>query len=333
MSGQFDELARRLAAPMGRRSALRLVASTVALTAFPVLRPSSAAAAGAATCPSGTEVCTNGKGSQVCMPAGGNCCIFPGLIVGCPPGFSCDEKLIEKCRCNGTDCGGGLKRRCCPKGKSCEDGKCVSCESERKCGKACCKEGEECISEVHSQCCPRGARYCAVFGSAGTGQEAKKVICCPPGAKCCANDVRASCCTESQTCQAGTCSCPKNTRRCGSDCCKPGEVCSNGKCCPKGKVNCGGKCCDKDECCGTDFKTCCAGNTICLNGTCCPLNRGVGSGKKARCCPPGTMPTPTGTCCPKNDPECCTDSDGEGNDLSVLCKGGRVCVEGVCREL
>jgi hypothetical protein len=92
-------------------------------------------------------------------------------------------------------------------------------------------------------------------------------------------------------------------------------------------VNCGdNRCCEKDDCCQ---KICCDGKSrICAGGVCCPGERLLGSGKNARCCPPGTVPGAGATCCPENDPECCSDGD-----LALVCGKGFICVRGKCTKL
>ena len=337
MSGPFDELARNLATSMPRRRALRLLGGAIVVAAVPGLRTGSAGARGFA-CQPGTEVCTNGKGSTVCMPTGGTCCIFPDIIVGCRPGYTCGPNRNNACLCKG---GQDAK------------GNCIDCPNDRQCGSNCCEKGEFCAHEKRGKCCKDRHQFCGVLPKPGSGPGGGASICCPPGTNCCANDKRADCCKPGQKCVSGQCSCPSGTKKCGTDCCSKNEICSNGvccpknrkncgdgtccgangstcqgdKCCPKGKVNCDGRCCGKYDCCAD--KTCCDGpSRACVNGKCCPLDRGVGGGKGARCCPPGTVGGVGGTCCPENDPECCSE-DG----LAVLCQKGSFCVRGTCKKL
>lgn len=312
MSSLFDDLARTLATQMPRRRALRLLGSAVVVATVPGFRALPARAGAMVTqgeCGGTTpKRCDNGKGTAICVPATTTCCFFDDAVVGCRQCYKCgpNSKLLP---CIGSD--------------------------ELRCGQICCAEGEFCADRQQPLCCTKGANYCGVIGTPGSGQSGRgKGTCCPEGTKCCGNDKRTDCCGPGQGCKDGRCTCPKDKRvKCGKDCCdKTSEHCSNGKCCPKGKKNCGdGRCCDdENDCCE---KMCCNGpGRICAGGKCCPAGRVFGSGKNARCCPPGTVvsgPATARTCCPKSDRSCC--DDGEG--LVVLCQKGKTCVRGICQTL
>ena len=88
MSSQFDDLARTLASPMPRRGVLRVLGSALVVTVLPGLRPRSAHGA-ALACPPPTTLCSNGKGSDVCLDVGEECCIYPEAVVRLQAGYSC----------------------------------------------------------------------------------------------------------------------------------------------------------------------------------------------------------------------------------------------------
>lgn len=323
MSSALDDLARSLATSMPRRGALRLLGSAVVAAALPGVHARPARAYGMPTCEPGTEeLCSNGKGSDVCMPAGGNCCIFPDIVVGCRPGYRCGDSRNAPCICDGEECGS----QCCNKNEQCDDdGTCTSCKAERRCGGKCCREGAVCRNESTGLCCVKTWRVC--------GSDQGNLKCCPPLDTCCFNNRKKTytCCDKEHPCVNGRCQCKKGETPCGDDdCCTKNEDCSKGKCCPKGKVNCGGRCCDKEDCCGSK---CCDGpSRICVNGKCCPGERLIGAGtRSARCCPPGTEAGSglnRNTCCPENDPDCCRDGS-----VKLTCGKGKTCVSGTCRKL
>ena len=156
MSNAFDDLARALASPMPRRRVLRTLGGVVVVAAFPGLRARPAhAARGGLTCPPGTELCSNGKGSELCKPDGGACCIFSYEIVVCPRGWRCGTESSPGCVCDGT------RDR---------TGACVQCATKCKDGKCCPKKGR-C---VNGTCCP------AIRTTFAPGTNRKGVACCPP---------------------------------------------------------------------------------------------------------------------------------------------------------
>ncbi|MFN0156198.1 MAG: hypothetical protein ACKVUT_17630 [Gaiella sp.] len=147
MSVDFDDLARTLAASMPRRRALRLLGGAVAAAALPgfLARPAQARRGGL-ECTDGYTLCSNGKGSEVCVEPGGECCIYPEAVVACKAG---------------TKCGGSINNACvdaCP--KRCKDGACCPKSKGR-----CVKDG----------CCP------AIRTTFAPGTNRKGVACCPPG--------------------------------------------------------------------------------------------------------------------------------------------------------
>jgi hypothetical protein len=313
----FDDLARRLAAPMPRRRALKLAGAAFVAAAVPGLRASRALASPCGPDTPCSSVCktppdigacgvdtTNGCGQVGCRLEG---CLSPG----------------EKC-CRGGS-GAGETAWICKDNERCGslDGPhCVSCPEGRMCGKECCRNGEFCASRNRELCCKDGEDACLVPNS-------PKGVCCPRDQKCCFNGKRAECCGQDQSCRRGTCVCKDGQQACGPDCCRKGETCSKGKCCPKRRVNCGdGECCkDKSDCCG---ETCCNGKReTCVGGSsgrvCCQPSRMLGRGRSARCCPSGTVATADG-CCPVSDLNCCSDE-------TLACLGKAVCVRGRCKSL
>ena len=166
MSSQFDDLARTLASPMPRRGVLRVLGSALVVTVLPGLRPRSAHAHGTGLqCPSPTRVCSNGKGSEVCVEPGGDCCIYPEAVVGCKPGTKCGGSINNACvdACPNR-CKDG---KCCPKSKGrCVKGTC--CPLKRTTfapgtggkGVACCPPGTIAVPGATGKCCPKGDLDC-----------------------------------------------------------------------------------------------------------------------------------------------------------------------------
>ena len=205
MSSAFDDLARTLARPMPRRHVLRMLGGAVAVAAIPGLRARPAhAATGGLTCPPPTSVCTNGKGSELCQPDGGACCIFSYEIVVCPRGWRCGTEASPACVCDGT-----VDRT----------GACVQCPTKCKDGTCCPRSKGRC---VNGTCCP------AIRTTLAPGTNGKGVACCPPG-------------TIAVPKEAGLC-CPKGKPKCcdpkgggpGSDddlqlLLKRGQLCVKGK--------------------------------------------------------------------------------------------------------
>ena len=334
---------------MPRRRAVRLLGGAFVAVALPGLSARQARAAltrGAGPCPpGGQQTCAEQFGPEV-----SECCSRPipgsGNYTCCKPGECFYSPTTNTCCPKARQC----DTRCCPEGDKCKDGRCISCPDERECGKTCCSPREFCGSKLRSLCCPNGYDVCVA---------PKKALgrCCnkPGGEECCFSPTGVDCCKtrQGQKCRNGRCLCPDGKPSCGGECCpkgkycskgvccktgrkncgdgfccgaKKGQSCSGGKCCPDGKVNCGdNRCCEKEDCCE---KICCDGKSrICAGGKCCPGERLLGTGKNARCCPTGTVPSAS-ACCPENDPECCSD---EG--LALLCPKGSTCVRGKCTKL
>ena len=131
MTDRFETLSRKLAAPMPRRGALRIMGATVA------------AAAGAAVI--GTRrgdahsVCVAGE--QACGPtccAKGDFCGFQDASIGCccpkgstpcgraccAKGVACLDAATATCGCQAgtTPCGTSTSPTCCPAGTACTSG-------------------------------------------------------------------------------------------------------------------------------------------------------------------------------------------------------------------
>jgi hypothetical protein len=140
--------------------------------------------------------------------------------------------------------------------------------------------GEGCTAT----CCPRGY-YCCQFSLGG-------MTCCHPdfGGVCKAPGLGGDPCLGS---------CGRNQKKCGRQCCRPGELCRNRRCCKK----CGNKaCCDRlraEKCCGD---RCCKRDETCCSSAgkqmCCP--------KGEKCAPP-ILPGDIGLR-PRTPPICCPDA-------------------------
>ena len=324
----LDDLARTVATPMPRRQALRTIGAALAMGAFRMLRPGPVAGYSGhpPPCPPSPDPCA-AHGQKVCCvnmgpynslhvagcynPATESCCTGPN---GADPPMDKMSWVCEKGMCGAAGVPGNTK---CA-GKSCGS-------DETPCGKACCKNGQFCLSPNRSLCCERGDNLCAVPNKPGG-------LCCKPGTKCCFNMTTASCCDASQKCVGGVCKCGVGLKQCGSTCCKTTEMCVGGTCCPKTKTDCAGTCCDKGLCCDmVSGKTCCKQGEFCAtiagapgNKNCCPSARIMVTASGAPvCCPSGTVYA-NGACCPPGNENCC------GGDLATVCPKGKICSRGEC---
>jgi hypothetical protein len=189
--GSFDDLARNLASPMPRRSALRMLAAGVVVATVPGMTARRARAADQPKPCSGAgagEFCGNvnplGKiGYNIgCCRGGPNerntvCCPgIPGTVgsLCCPPGYICGNTSAN------------AKENC-------------KCPSGVVCGDTCCNRGE----------------YCETF----LGFDSFCTRFCPGGNKKCSGGV---CCTGLETCGFFGCSCKSGLVSCGTGlCCNP----------------------------------------------------------------------------------------------------------------
>jgi len=158
---------------MPRGRVLRLLGGATIVAALPGLWPAPGRAQGKVTCKAGEELCANGKGSELCMPAGGTCCQFgpesgyaTGLLVGCKPGYQCGGKsggVFEACKCT-TMCEDGS---CCPRSIGrCVNGTCCPAirttfrPGTRRKSVACCPPGTIAVPGGTGLCCPKGKPKC-----------------------------------------------------------------------------------------------------------------------------------------------------------------------------
>jgi hypothetical protein len=182
------------------------------------------AAAGAAGCSIGYEVC-----SGDCDKPGNACC-----PVGCPGDNCCNSG--ETCADQNVDPSHTI---CCPKlqvvcsGVCCAPGilQCnqgICCPSNQSvCGGVCCEPGQACSTE--GICCT-------------TFQPNVTPISC-----------HGVCCLKDEVCRIEGICCPPGVPLCKGVCCRSGQCDSNGECCSL-DVN-GGKLCG--EVCCPVFSTCC----------------------------------------------------------------------------
>lgn len=292
----FDDLARALAEPMPRRSALRLIAGAFVGVALGSARTSDARAgptceeAGLISCnetccvPSINPVCCEAAvrgrvppGQPVCCGAGQRCCSGPETpFTCCLPGQTCNPEgrciLRPGCPRGGVRCGS----RCCRRGQRCVRGVCRGCEEGRTaCGKTCCRKGEFCCSS-DGPCCDKAGESCCNVGKPG---DPVRWTCCPKGT---------SCAPQLELSPTGrTAGVPKDAPRI---CCPQERVVplARNVCCPPGHVSLGGDailppggggglCCRKDKLCGSgkDRDCCSSGSpavpefeTTCCGGRC-----------------------------------------------------------------
>ena len=174
MSDRFDDLARALAQPIGRRRMLGLTGATLGSVSLGALWPGRARAShpcdySGSPCgtahfdPSrpdavGNVWCCGGQVHTHCCKASEG--PFPGDAFCCPTGKRCGKTVgecLEPCPPGTTECG----TTCCPGGQTCENNQCVGCPTgEEKCGDACCPEGQFCCSASQGLCCPADGLCC-----------------------------------------------------------------------------------------------------------------------------------------------------------------------------
>jgi hypothetical protein len=303
---RFDDMARALATPATRRSALRsLAAGAATLRGRGFDRAAAACVPMGAKCGRKDQCCESGKcvsnrchchppcrdgdvcrRNNTCCPKSnvcrdpdnerkGTCC---GPTQTCVKGACCEREQA----CHNPNSGD----ICCPDTKLCFDGK-VCCEP---CGGDCCAEqgvGYVCCKNTCQPPCPEGKTLnpetCTCDCAAGArAADAGATLCCPDGQEACGGQCITACdASLCETCDAATGSC---TSTCGSGTC---QTCANGTCvsaCANGYTCCGGVN-------PGDPKACvCQGGQQCLaNGrggeVCCPFSPtgdviGCGSG----CC-------------------------------------------------
>ena len=180
----FDDLARALAQPMPRRTALRVAAAGLVVAAIPGIRPRWAyAAAPPAPCSSGGTFCGN------ILPGGYN--------IGCCMGAGRDSRTV--C-CPGKP--GIVGSLCCPTGYTCGNTSADSkenckCASKVVCGGKCCKPGDYCVSPLF------GDDYCDKL--------------CPNHTQKCIG----VCCTNNEECGFFGCGCKSGLVSTGAGTCVP----------------------------------------------------------------------------------------------------------------
>ncbi|MBV9278869.1 MAG: hypothetical protein JOZ41_02195 [Chloroflexi bacterium] len=339
---ELDELTRRLARPVPRRTVLR-AALAAALGGMASLATLGKASDQTATC---------GAVGSPCSPAGQygpECCsgyCTSGGTCGCPAGrVYCPGSGGETPGCV-TPCLGGqvlVPTTCtceCPHGTSLCKGTCTrACPPGQTFGPACACAcpGGVCGTGGGGTCCASGTTCCAgscanlqMGGAGGTNCGTCGTTCTGTRPACCGGTCAdlatsvASCgacgnaCQGGMTCQSGTCACPAGTALCG------------GVCAANGSLECGGTCCTGGACCvnGTCTGSCPNGQP-CVNGACgltCPTG-GMCQGLAAAGCPSGcscattaegkvtcVIPPDSGLCTP---PQCNTTAD---------CPTGSACI-------
>ena len=132
MSDRFESLSKKLAVPMPRRRALRVMGATVAAAAGAAVIGTRRGDADGGVCAAGEQAC----GPTCCTK--GHFCGFQDASTGCccpkgstPCGKSCCTKGVaclsaqqEVCGCQAgtTPCGDASNITCCPAGTACTSG-------------------------------------------------------------------------------------------------------------------------------------------------------------------------------------------------------------------
>ena len=310
MSELLDELARSLAKEMPRGRALRTLGGLLIAAAVPgVARPPGTAQAAtrrasgpctdqelrlnADSCRDLTRetgrtyvpcIASGGPNcNAACCPPGNYCCLFPsGGVTCCHPDFGgvCDQSPTARDPCRG----------------SCRPG-------EKRCGRACCRRGEECR---RGRCCKKcGDRACCSVtrrAAAIAAASAARRAAPRRGGRCAARRARSapsrSCPATSVSGRARRRSAARSsgstrTRSCAA---RAARSRSGG---PGIRVGPG------------------------LSPFCCPRSRACGSGASLRCCQRGL--TGSETCCGGR----CVDLQFDAMNCG---RCGNVCPSGVCRQ-
>lgn len=339
----LDDVARRLAEPVSRGRALRLLGAAALAVTVPGLRPKTARATPAdcaGVCPAGEAVCQHNLDTctpYTCCPAPYECCAGPASATCCEPGCTCapDGRGFMSCQ-NCPRCSKGFKEcgehACCPKDQNCVLPAGICCrDGHAGCGHRCCGLGQRCANARTGLCVD-----CA------PGREACGKTCCPKGKFCC-DEKKGLCCTKKGggCCNSGTggverwicCNAPNRCARLGdvsgfapagtpSVCCPPDRVASPKKatstCCPPGYKSLGGKFLAPA---GSSGGLCCRKESTCGKGagiTCCASDKDLGPGLGQVCCR-GRCVVPDSFL---SDPNNC-------GTCGKVCTSGK-CLNGVC---
>lgn len=299
---QFDELTKKMAASVSRRTMIKVVVSAAVGGFFPLSKMVPGLAKG--NPPPYKPVCRPGE-----QPCGVRCVVCPN---GCVESQGC------VCQVGSVPCQyapGG----CCTPGTHCSfSGCCLELGDYCPpfpfglypcCGGAACRDGKCCLTQ--GQDCPFNPAFpippidVCCPGLECTGPNVFQLICCPEGTINCQHE----CCPPDQK---ACCGGPSGR------CCKKGQCCENGRCvdtCSKGGPCCDGSCCARGECC--DHGTCVS---TCANGGCCDRGTCVSSGAT---CSSG------GTCCSGR----CTNTQTDNNNCGScgnVCPSGSTCQKGKC---
>ena len=331
----MDDLARRLAEPMPRRRALRVLGATIVAVAAPApgARPARAATVAQPRCGPDRRVCREFTKDQYCCGRPSwqfFCGSKKGQCVNmCAGGtkFPCTALIAHpESGINGVCCDRRYHSRCRPVGKAatCCYGNPVTCKPM---GEAACKKQPKRLYNEPPLWAP-SERWKPSCESCRQEQmcENKRLDISDPS--------RWVCCVPPNTCQQGVCKCKdgRNATQClfvGTHVYEnaneiDGEIVGQ-KCCPESaRYCCGTTCCKSFGCCGE--KCCPRSTSVCASAggrkVCCPFKRVTSIADNAAiCCPAGTVANPsTGGCCPPGFLDCCR---------SVNC-GEKVCVEGTC---
>ncbi len=287
MSALIDELARSLARPMPRRTALRLVAGSLAGLAVAGVRPRWAFAQ---NCGPGAQEC-GGSSLDCYRPGRDTCCPYrppadplgSDVLFDVPNGVCCYDE-----RGNANPVLPGWQ--CCSDGHACAPG--VEC-----CSTFCCQRGEYCANPTSGVCCKRGESLCRNSCCRvneecfGTGSARRCIPKCPQGRARCGPD---KCCPRGRRCanpRTGICKpCRDDQEACERKCCnrRTTRCCGKAGCCPNGRFCCntanGRACCPPEHKCRTPI----------LRG-----NIGVLPGTPPICCPPERVNSNPDLCCPR----------------------------------
>ena len=333
---QFDELTKKLARPVSRRTVFKAAIATAVGGIGAMATFGRARAAPGPNCKgAGLGVCTlRGQFTAECCT---NYCTSAG-VCGCPNGQSvCNNGSGEACF--GACTGGRIRntQTCvceCPAGQNECAGKCVNFLTDTSncgsCGNVC-PSGTVCSNGICSTTCGAGLTNCPPTGCVDLTSNPANCGTC--GHACPAN---ASCVGGTCTCLTGfvPCTTTGGTFMCVAAC-PNGQVPTPGTCtgcaCPTGKTACPtGTVTPTTICCTSTTQTCCGTGTG-QNPVCCNNSTAV-------CCNGGcealstTSTTCAGVCCPTAPPSACTPATTATacQTAGGCCPLSRVCCNGVC---
>ncbi|MDX2024714.1 MAG: hypothetical protein SF187_31010 [Deltaproteobacteria bacterium] len=281
------------------------------------------------TCTGAAVVCNDGIActADACVEAQGGCTVDKSTC-GCTKDADCNDgnacNGVETCNQQTLSCNKGVAVNCQQLDNVCNVGTCVpttgACVATPRADGTTCNDNNAC---TQTDSCQKGTCTGSNPITCATPDQCHTAGTCNPSTGVCSNPVKpngstcndGNACTQTDTCQSGTCT-GANPLVCRAiDQCHLAGVCDTSKgTCSQPQAPNGTKCNDGNACTQTD--TCQAG--ACAGGN--PINCTA----LDQCHSAGTCDPQTGSC---SNPEL---PAGTKCDDKNACTGGDVCQRGVC---